>query len=78
MVNIIQVYHYGYWTGSLWDEEVKNIQEAALAINKMQPKPKFLVIGGDILNAFPGEVYKLLISLLYLPFIINKKKKFLV
>ncbi|CAK8695627.1 serine/threonine-protein phosphatase CPPED1-like [Clavelina lepadiformis] len=52
------IHQYDGGDGSLWDEEVKNIQEAALAINKMQPKPKFLVIGGDILNAFPGTPYR--------------------
>ncbi|XP_076809482.1 serine/threonine-protein phosphatase CPPED1-like isoform X2 [Clavelina lepadiformis] len=33
------------------------MNEAVTAINKMQPRPKFLLIGGDITNAFPGRQY---------------------
>ncbi|CAK8695626.1 serine/threonine-protein phosphatase CPPED1-like [Clavelina lepadiformis] len=41
--------------GSRWDTELENTRNAMTAINNMKPPPKFLFVGGDIVNAFPGE-----------------------
>nr|XP_002123287.1 serine/threonine-protein phosphatase CPPED1-like [Ciona intestinalis] len=41
--------------GSTWDVEIKRTHDAVEAINKMRPKPKFVCIGGDLIDAFPGE-----------------------
>uniref|UniRef100_H2YVP0 Serine/threonine-protein phosphatase CPPED1 n=1 Tax=Ciona savignyi TaxID=51511 RepID=H2YVP0_CIOSA len=41
--------------GSRWDVEINRTNIAIDAINKMTPKPKFVCIGGDLIDAFPGE-----------------------
>jgi len=39
-----------------WDTEIALAKTAIKCINKMNPKPRFLVIGGDMLDAHPeGE-----------------------
>ena len=40
--------------GSKWDIEMQRVKLAVSKINKMQPKPKFVLIGGDLVDAFPG------------------------
>jgi len=42
--------------GDCWSEEVRLMDEAVAAINKLQPQPRFLCLGGDILQALPGMV----------------------
>lgn len=41
-----------------WDEEIKLSEQAIEAINMMTPRPKFLVICGDLVDAMPGTVKK--------------------
>jgi len=41
--------------GHIWKDEIKLISKSVEAINKMNPTPKFVCIGGDIINALPGE-----------------------
>ena len=36
-----------------WDEELKLSEAAVQYINRLRPKPKFFVICGDMLDAFP-------------------------
>ena len=36
-----------------WDKEIKLTKESIQRINNMCPKPKFYVICGDMLDAFP-------------------------
>ena len=38
-----------------WDEEMALTKKAVAAINKMRPKPKFFVVCGDLVDAFPGR-----------------------
>lgn len=38
-----------------WEKEMKLTLESIQRINKMNPKPKFYVICGDMLDAFPYE-----------------------
>jgi len=42
------------FSGDRWDSEVRLMDKAVVAMNKLQPKPRFLCLGGDIVNAFPG------------------------
>jgi len=42
-------------TGSKWDTEIKRTEAAVAAINRMQPRPRFVIVGGDIVDAFPGK-----------------------
>nr|CAB3233494.1 serine/threonine-protein phosphatase CPPED1-like [Phallusia mammillata] len=44
--------------GSNWDREIELMNEAVNAINELDPLPKFVFLGGDILNAFPGQQYR--------------------
>jgi len=37
-----------------WDEEIRLSKKAIEMINAMTPKPKFLLIGGDMLDTRPG------------------------
>jgi hypothetical protein len=36
-----------------WEEELRRLGEVVKKINAMQPKPKFFLIGGDLVNSFP-------------------------
>lgn len=38
-----------------WDKEVELSKRLVEAINKMEPKPKFFVICGDLLDAYPEQ-----------------------
>lgn len=38
-----------------WDKEIDLIQKMIQAVNQMTPKPKFLIVCGDMVNAYPGE-----------------------
>ena len=38
-----------------WDEEIRNTKKAIQAANSMCPKPKFFIVCGDMVNAFPWE-----------------------
>lgn len=36
-----------------WDKEIQLTRQAIAAVNKMNPKPKFFVVCGDLVDAFP-------------------------
>lgn len=38
-----------------WEQEIALTKKAIAAINKMQPRPKFFVVCGDLLDAWPAE-----------------------
>ncbi|XP_070581007.1 serine/threonine-protein phosphatase CPPED1-like [Ptychodera flava] len=37
-----------------WQEEIELTRKAIAAANKMTPRPKFFIVCGDLVNAFPG------------------------
>ncbi|XP_074696977.1 serine/threonine-protein phosphatase CPPED1 isoform X2 [Strix aluco] len=37
-----------------WGEEIKLAEQAVQAINKLNPKPKFFVLCGDLIHGMPG------------------------
>lgn len=37
-----------------WDKEIALTKEAISAVNQMNPKPRFFVVCGDLIDAFPG------------------------
>lgn len=41
-----------------WKAEIELTRKAVAAINKMNPKPKFFVVCGDLVHAFPGDAQK--------------------
>lgn len=40
-----------------WDKEVANTKKAIKAANSLSPKPRFFIVCGDMVNAFPWEEY---------------------
>lgn len=42
--------------GDEWAEEVQLTKQAVEAINKLQPRPRFVVLCGDLTHAMPGEM----------------------
>ena len=43
---------------SNWEEEIRLTTKAIQIANSMNPKPKFFVVCGDLVDALPGEKYK--------------------
>lgn len=41
-----------------WEEEIRLTQEAIKAANQMNPKPRFFVVCGDLVDAMPLSPYK--------------------
>lgn len=41
-----------------WGEEIKLAEQAVQAINKLNPKPKFFVLCGDLIHGMPGKELK--------------------
>ncbi|NXC84451.1 CPPED phosphatase, partial [Cercotrichas coryphoeus] len=41
-----------------WGEEIKLAEQAVQAINKLNPKPKFFVLCGDLVHGMPGTRWK--------------------
>ena len=39
-----------------WEEEIKLCREIIQKINVMQPKPRFFVVCGDLVDAMPGKL----------------------
>ncbi|XP_064467253.1 serine/threonine-protein phosphatase CPPED1-like [Ornithodoros turicata] len=37
-----------------WDKEIVLTRQAIAAVNQMNPKPRFFVVCGDLIDAFPG------------------------
>lgn len=44
--------------GDEWAEEVQLTKQAVEAINKLQPRPRFVVLCGDLIHAMPGKIRK--------------------
>lgn len=44
-------------TGRYWLEDIQYTERAVECINNLHPRPKFVVVCGDLLNAYPGELY---------------------
>lgn len=38
-----------------WDKEIALTEKAVEAVNRMEPKPRFFVVCGDLVDAMPGE-----------------------
>lgn len=38
-----------------WGEEIKLAEQAVQAVNKLNPKPKFFVLCGDLVHGMPGK-----------------------
>lgn len=43
-------------TGQYWDKEKDLARKAVECINNLKPLPSFVVICGDLINEFPGEI----------------------
>ncbi|XP_010576786.1 PREDICTED: serine/threonine-protein phosphatase CPPED1 isoform X2 [Haliaeetus leucocephalus] len=41
-----------------WGEEIKLAEQAVQAINKLDPKPKFFVLCGDLIHGMPGTQWR--------------------
>ncbi|XP_058705833.1 serine/threonine-protein phosphatase CPPED1 isoform X1 [Poecile atricapillus] len=41
-----------------WEEEIKLAEQAVQAVNKLNPKPKFFVLCGDLVHGMPGSRWK--------------------
>ncbi|NWS40043.1 CPPED phosphatase, partial [Probosciger aterrimus] len=41
-----------------WGEEIKLAEQAVQAINKLNPKPKFFVLCGDLIHGMPGTQWR--------------------
>ncbi|XP_076207222.1 serine/threonine-protein phosphatase CPPED1 isoform X6 [Aptenodytes patagonicus] len=41
-----------------WGEEIKLVEQAVQAINKLNPKPKFFVLCGDLIHGMPGTQWR--------------------
>ncbi|KAJ7305789.1 hypothetical protein JRQ81_010155 [Phrynocephalus forsythii] len=44
--------------GDEWEEELKLTQQAVRAINRLNPKPKFFVLCGDLIHGMPGTPWR--------------------
>lgn len=42
--------------GEEWDEEVELTKQAVEAVNQLRPRPRFMVLCGDLVHAMPGRV----------------------
>ncbi|XP_006867267.1 PREDICTED: calcineurin-like phosphoesterase domain-containing protein 1 isoform X2 [Chrysochloris asiatica] len=40
--------------GDEWEQEIRLTEQAVHAINKLNPRPRFLVLCGDLIHAMPG------------------------
>ncbi|CAL8302334.1 unnamed protein product [Lota lota] len=44
--------------GVVWSEEVQLTQQTVGAVNKLRPRPRFMVLCGDLVHSMPGSPYK--------------------
>ncbi|XP_027695133.1 serine/threonine-protein phosphatase CPPED1 isoform X1 [Vombatus ursinus] len=44
--------------GDEWEEEMRLTDQAVQAINRLNPKPKFFVLCGDLIHAMPGTLWR--------------------
>lgn len=42
-------------SGDEWGQEIRLTEQAVQAINKLNPKPRFFVLCGDLIHAMPGK-----------------------
>uniref|UniRef100_A0A3B3T6K3 Calcineurin-like phosphoesterase domain containing 1 n=1 Tax=Paramormyrops kingsleyae TaxID=1676925 RepID=A0A3B3T6K3_9TELE len=40
--------------GDEWDDEVRLTRQLVQAVNRLQPRPRFMVLCGDLVHAMPG------------------------
>lgn len=41
--------------GDEWAEEVQLTQQAVEAVNRLNPRPRFMALCGDLVHAMPGN-----------------------
>lgn len=41
--------------GDVWAEEVELTKQAVEAVNQLRPRPRFMVLCGDLVHAMPGR-----------------------
>ena len=41
--------------GDEWSEEVELTKQAVEAVNQLRPRPRFMVLCGDLVHAMPGR-----------------------
>ncbi|KAJ8246037.1 hypothetical protein GJAV_G00262970 [Gymnothorax javanicus] len=44
--------------GDEWEDEVRLTKQAVQAVNRLNPKPRFMVLCGDLIHAMPGTCYR--------------------
>nr|XP_011715740.1 serine/threonine-protein phosphatase CPPED1 isoform X1 [Macaca nemestrina] len=44
--------------GDEWEQEIRLTEQAVQAINRLNPKPKFFVLCGDLIHAMPGKPWR--------------------
>ncbi|XP_023653012.2 serine/threonine-protein phosphatase CPPED1 [Paramormyrops kingsleyae] len=44
--------------GDEWDDEVRLTRQLVQAVNRLQPRPRFMVLCGDLVHAMPGTPYR--------------------
>ncbi|KAL4624529.1 serine/threonine-protein phosphatase CPPED1 [Arapaima gigas] len=44
--------------GDEWEDEVQLTGQAVEAVNKLRPRPRFMVLCGDLVHAMPGNEYR--------------------
>ncbi|XP_006867266.1 PREDICTED: calcineurin-like phosphoesterase domain-containing protein 1 isoform X1 [Chrysochloris asiatica] len=44
--------------GDEWEQEIRLTEQAVHAINKLNPRPRFLVLCGDLIHAMPGMPWR--------------------
>nr|KAF6366019.1 calcineurin like phosphoesterase domain containing 1 [Pipistrellus kuhlii] len=44
--------------GDEWEQEIRLTEQAIQAINKLNPKPRFFVLCGDLIHAMPGMPWR--------------------
>ncbi|VTJ51941.1 Hypothetical predicted protein [Marmota monax] len=42
-------------SGDEWEQEIRLTEQAIQAINRLNPKPRFFVLCGDLIHAMPGK-----------------------
>jgi serine/threonine-protein phosphatase CPPED1 len=48
-----------------WEKEIALTKLAIEKANAMQPKPRFFIICGDLVDAYPGEYFTVISLILY-------------
>ncbi|KAL4685805.1 hypothetical protein H8959_001402 [Pygathrix nigripes] len=44
--------------GDEWEQEIRLTEQAVQAINRLNPKPRFFVLCGDLIHAMPGKPWR--------------------